>query len=177
MGEAAAAVSRNSGGACKLSQITAGTFIDEPGTYVPPAIEDYGSLVELTAAFDPDLLNTVAKSALSLAVVSTPIPPGNVPDSGVLPETLTSTPTGTETVGQTGPGGGSGSGAPGGTVGQGAAGVGSGGGGSGSAGAGGSAAGGRLPFTGYTVVLTAAVGAAIAGAGTSARSALRRRHG
>jgi len=118
---------------------------DGPSAYPAPTIEDYGSLVELTAAFDPDLVGSVAKG-LSLAVVSAAFLPG-----------MESSSTGFS-------GGGSGGGDT-----AGASGAGGGG------GEGGSGAGGRLPFTGYSVVLTAAVGAALAGAGAGAKSALRRR--
>ena len=137
--------------------------------YSEPRIEDYGSLIDLTAAFDVDTLGQLTKGALSLAVVSAAAIPGSgllpggasgsTPDSGTLDEVRRggSTP-GSEGVvaGAQGSGGGSGGEKVGEVAGD--------GGGSGK----------RLPFSGLNVILTASLGAAVAGAGARARYALRR---
>jgi hypothetical protein len=145
------------------------------GAYRPPSVEDYGTLVELTAAFDPDMLNTVVKSTLTLAQVSAVVPGGEV-----LPGSESGGTTGAPNLGDTGTGTGTvptgaGGGGGGGTLGQGAGGGDTGGGGAGGgSGAGDGGAGGKLPFSGYQALLVAGLGAALATAGAKARATLRR---
>ena len=126
-----------------------GHYEGATSTYSAPLIEDYGSLTDLTASFDPDMVASGA-GGLSLAVVSTVLRERISSSSTVLDERISG-------------GGGGGS--------SGGGGAGAGGGGTGD----GSGAGGRLPFSGYAVFVTAAVGAGLASAGAGTRAALRRR--
>ena len=158
---------------------------NSPGVqaWVPPRVEDFGTLTELTAHLRVELSGQVARIAARAFAGSVPIPipggggggggGGNNPVSQIAPAVggggtpggsggnlgALQTPTGTS------PGSG-------GTLGAHA-----GGGGSGSGGGGGG--GGKLPFTGFAVFVTAAVGASFVGAGAAVRSRLRwlRRHG
>jgi len=120
-----------------------GHYEGATSTYSAPLIEDYGSLTDLTASFDPDMVASGA-GGLSLAVVSTVLRERISSSSTVLDERISG-------------GGGGGAGAGGGGTGD------------------GSGAGGRLPFSGYAVFVTAAVGAGLASAGAGTRAALRRR--
>ena len=126
-----------------------GHYEGATSTYSAPLIEDYGSLTDLTASFDPDMVASGA-GGLSLAVVSAVLRERTSSSSTVLDERISG-------------GGGGGS--------SGGGGAGAGGGGTGD----GSGAGGRLPFSGYAVFVTAAVGAGLASAGAGTRAALRRR--
>ena len=117
-----------------------GHYEGATSTYSAPLIEDYGSLTDLTASFDPDMVASGA-GGLSLAVVSTVLRERISSSSTVLDERIS---------------GGGGGGSSGGT-------------------GDGSGAGGRLPFSGYAVFVTAAVGAGLASAGAGTRAALRRR--
>lgn len=139
-------------------------------TYASPRIEDYGSLTDLTASFDPDTVASLAQGAgsLSLAVVSVVmVRRESSSSSSVLDERISRREGGGDSsvlddrvAGGRSGGGGVGS---------------SGGGGTGGGEGAGSGGGGRLPFSGYSVFVTAAVGAALASAGAGARAALRRR--
>lgn len=161
--------------------VLGGSIMAEPGTYSEPRIEDFGTLIDLTAAFDPDTLGDLAKGALSMAAVSVPMSGGGtLPGTGGGGGGGGTTPT-SETLGQGGSGGGStpgtsggGGGDSGGSAGAQGSGAGGGPGGGGSEG-GGSDGGGRLPFSGFSVILTAALGAVLAGGGARARSVLRRK--
>jgi len=148
--------------------------MDEDKVYLEPRLEDYGSLTDLTAAFDADTLTHVAKGAISLAVVST------LPGGGILPGTGGGAGTGTPGTGVMGENVSGGNGAPGTNGTNGAQGSEGGGGGetagvgASSGGGGGSGSGGRLPFTGLNVILIASVGAGLTATGARARRALRR---
>lgn len=144
--------------------------------YRRPEVTNHGSLAALTADFDLHFVGGAAK-LLTMAAVSAPLtgagsgllPSGQevvsgspssasgpladmVPGSGGS-ESLTTQPVDGGTLGDTGTSGS--------------------GGGSGS-GSGGSGGGGKLPFTGFAVMMFAALGAAFAGAGAAVRARLRR---
>lgn len=142
---------------------------EQPASYQPPRIEDYGTLEELTA--DSSLLSPLGLGSTIAAVTSPLVPggpgggghggagdtPGNTNFQGV--EHAGGTPGDTGDVSpadSTSPG----------TVGAGGPGGGSGGGGGG---------GGELPFTGFPAVLAAAVGGGLASAGAALRRAFRPR--
>ena len=155
--------------------------------YTPPQVRDYGTLLELTADLDVNLVGVTTN--LVLAAMSGPSGggpggPGGTPDNTV----LTPGPGGGggSTITPDGPTGNGGGATPGGVnevADRDASGGGSGGGGAGGGGAGGgvgSAAGGeqkKLPFTGFPVMLAAGVGAALTSGGVLLRSRLRRRPG
>src|SRR4051794_12501541 len=144
--------------------------------YGPVTLNDLGTLSEVTADLHVELPTQVARLAVGLMSASTPIPrPG--PGGGNVVQGTQQTlppPTGNSLGGTTqggtlpaGPTGGGGRhtvaglGPGGGTTPTG------GGGGAAPATGGGGGGGGKLPFTGYAVLLTAAVGASFAGAGTA----------
>ncbi len=114
--------------------------------YEKPEVRDYGTLLEVTSHIDVNFLGAV--SNLVLAALSGPLPPKG---------TISQTTAGASGVHGGGPGGGAGGAHGGGGI----LGLGSG--------------GGKLPFTGLSTVLVAAVGAALASAGASLRVLLRRR--
>jgi hypothetical protein len=158
--------------------------------WVPPTVEDFGTLTELTAHLRVELSGQVARVAARAFSGSTPIPipgggGGNNPVSQIAPAVQGGgTPGGSggnlgalQTPNGASPG--SGGSLAGHANGAGPGSGGGGGGGSGSGGGGGGG-GGKLPFTGYLVFLTAAVGASLVGAGAAVRSRLgwlRRRGG
>lgn len=144
-----------------------GHYEGATSTYSAPLIEDYGSLTDLTASFDPDMVASFAQGAggLSLAVVSAVLPDRSSSSSSTVLEKRISGGGGSSRVLDERISGGGGGGSSGG------GGAGAGGGGTGDP----SGAGGRLPFSGYAVFVTAAVGAGLASAGAGTRAALRRR--
>ena len=188
---------RSGQGCCVAPSRGAGTRMGmTPIPYSSPRIDDYGSLRDLTADFDITFVGSVAKAVTIAgvsAIVAAPGPDAGTGVGGPGPDAGTG-------VGGPGPEAGikgvseaggadtstpnagpSGGGAPsGGTVGA-SNGSPTGGaqpsGGSGGPGdvSGSGGAGGTLPFTGYAVMVTAAVGAALTGAGLRIRSALRHR--
>ena len=149
-------------------------------------------MVDLTRDFDLSLAGTVAK-AVTLAAVSAPIvnPPPPTPDAaGVLPDSVgntlspSSTPSPVDPIspgrfspdqaGELGAtlqpadgGSGTGPGTSGGVGGEAAVGTRT----------AATTGGGSLPVTGYVVLISAGLGAAMASAGALARSALRHRRG
>ena len=145
--------------------------------YTPPAVTDYGTLLELTAHVDVNLVGLASNIVMAAMSGPTGGGPGNTPDGTVLtpgpgggggtitPDVPTGnggTATGNEVAGRTATGGGGGSG----------------GGGAGGGGLAGAAVGGgdgKLPFTGYPIMLAAGAGAALTSAGVLLRSKLRRR--
>jgi hypothetical protein len=145
------------------------------------AIEDYGTLVELTADLHIELPTQALRLAVTAFGASSPIP-GPGPGGGGSPgggnvinglqNTVPSSPKGgtlpaTEHAGRLGAGPASGThGVSGLSPGTGS-GTAPGGGASTGGGGGGGGGGGKLPFTGYGVLLTAAIGASFAGAGTA----------
>jgi hypothetical protein len=139
-----------------------------PARYEAPAIRDFGTLEELTAAslLSPNAFSTVA-------AVTAPIGgPGGGGAGGVQGASTPNSP-GAGDVGDLNSGGGGAS--PGAGVGAGGAGSGPGGGGSGGGGAGGGGGGGgHLPFTGYPVAFAAAVGGALVASGAAIRRKLTR---
>lgn len=161
----------------------------EGEAYDTPCIEDYGSLVELTA--DVDLSFELVRSVAMLAVVSAPIVlpgtgGGSAPDAGGAPQ-----PPAVD-LGSPGPGGtlgdldqggsdlsgGGTEGPSGGLAGDRASGgAGTGGGGAagegGGGGAGDSIGSGKLPFTGLLVPVIGGLGMALSLAGTWMRQRLR----
>lgn len=149
--------------------------------YSRPRVTDHGSLVALTADFDANFVGSVAKVVL-MAQVSMPlVTPGDdgsfVPSGDVIPDDGSG-----GTVPDTTPGGGGGGGGvpsvPGSDGGGASPGGGEGGGGTAPAGGGVAVAadqGGKLPFTGYAVLVVAGVGAAFTSTGVAVRAALRRR--
>jgi hypothetical protein len=156
----------------------------QPGRqpYGTIVIHDHGTLADLTESLRLELPNHVMKMAAGVGslAISTPVPGpggggGNAPAG--IQQVLPSNPAsgnnvagaqgGTLPAGPTGGGGTAGtvgSGGPSGTLGS-----------HGSGASTGTGGGGKLPFTGYTVLLTAAVGASFAGAGTALRTLVRRK--
>jgi hypothetical protein len=131
--------------------------MEHAATYRPPQLKDYGTLLELTAAVDVNFVGMA--SNVVMAVMSNPIsgtPWANDPSlhSGA----------GEVLGGAAGGGSGGGGGASGGGGAGGIAHLFGGGGG-----------GGKLPFTGFPVVLLAAIGAMVASAGAALRSLVRRK--
>ena len=156
------------------------TLTVSKSAYGHPHIQDYGSLVELTADLDLHMVGSVAK-IVSLASVSNPIGGGGGGDFGSVPDGGGTAPThathstggeaqfsptldnGGEVLGDrhigAGPQGGSLDGASSGSTG----------------GAAGGGATGKLPFTGYAAMMIAGFGAALASGGAVLRSKLRYR--
>ena len=136
--------------------------------YVPPQIEDYGTLEELTA--DISLLSPHGIGG-TIATVTGPLG-GGAPGGGSQGVQHVHN-AGSGDVGNLNSGGGGG--APAGDVSPGSAGGGAGNGGAG-AGAGGAAGGGhaaQLPFTGFPAAFAGAVGGVMAASGAAIRRALR----
>ena len=119
----------------------------EASTYTAPQVKDYGTLLELTAHIDVNFVGAAAN--VVMAAMSTPIGGGGVANNPSISHA-----------------------ASGGVGGVGAHGGGGGGGGLLSAAGGGG--GGKLPFTGFPVVLLAAVGAMVASLGAVLRAMVRR---
>jgi hypothetical protein len=123
----------------------------EASTYTAPQVKDYGTLLELTAHIDVNFVGAAAN--VVMAAMSSPIGGGGgVADNPSISHA-----------------------ASGGVGGVSAHGGGTGGGGGGllSAARGGGG-GGKLPFTGFPVVLLAAVGAMVASLGAVLRAMVRR---
>jgi hypothetical protein len=150
--------------------------VDSPDhqPYEAPRVEDYGTLEELTE--DASLLSPLGLGAMA-AVTGPLTPPGGPGGGGHGPETATP-PTVAGEFDQT-PGD-QGGGAPGDVGGEGGGGGGDVGGGGGDVGgeSGGGGAGGgesgKLPFTGFPVVLAGAVGGVMTAAGAKLRRAVSR---
>jgi hypothetical protein len=135
----------------------------ESRSYSPPVVKDYGTLLELTAALDVNVMGAI--SNLAMAAVSGPIGGPNTPGApggtggtgnllgGHVSDGIGNAPAGGNSPGNAGGGG------HGGIVGLVFGGKGA----------------GKLPFTGFPVVLIAAFGAAFASTGAAIRSLLRRR--
>jgi hypothetical protein len=128
--------------------------MQQANTYTPPQVRDYGTLLELTAAVDVNFVGVATN--VVMAAMSNPMGNPHATDPS-----LQSGGAG----GVIGGGGGSGGGA---------GGAGGGGGGGVADLLGGGGAGGKLPFTGFPVVLLAAIGAMVASAGAALRGLLRR---
>lgn len=129
---------------------------DQHNNYSPPRVEDYGTLLELTAAVDVNVVGLVGN--VVMAAMSNPMGGPHATDPTLQP----------------GAGG-----VLGGTGGGGGGLTGGGGGGAGGGGflahlLGGGGGGGKLPFTGFPVVLLAAIGAMVASAGAALSALLRR---
>jgi hypothetical protein len=122
--------------------------------YSRPQVRDYGTLLELTAAVDVNLVGAMGN--VVMAAMSNPL----------------GSPVATDPSNYSGGGGVLGGGAGGGGAGGGGAGHGSGGGIAGLFGGGGPS--GKLPFSGFPVVLLAAIGAMMASAGAILRAMVRR---
>jgi len=127
----------------------------EQTRYSRPQVRDYGTLLELTAAVDVNLVGAMGN--VVMAAMSNPLGSPRASDPSLQ---------------SGGVGGALGGGASGG-AGGGAGGGGGGGGGLGSL-LGGGGGGGKLPFTGFPVVLLAAIGAMVASAGAVLRGLVRR---
>ena len=159
-------------------------------TYTPPQVRDYGTLLQLTADLDVNLVGVTSRlvmAAMSGPTGGGPGGPGGTPENTV----LTPNPGGGGvggTITPDGPTGNGGGATPGGvnevadrdaSGGGGSRGGGAGGGGAGGGGLGAAAAGEqrKLPFTGFPVLLAASVGAVLTSGGVLLRSKLRRRAG
>ena len=125
-----------------------------PHTYSRPQIRDYGTLLELTTQIDVNLVGAFAN--VVMATMSGPLASGHVGDPSY-------------TAGGAGGVTGGGGGGPGGAGGGGGSFFGL------SLGHGGGGRGGKLPFTGFPVVVVAAIGAAFASMGAALRAGLRRK--